>query len=1409
MAPRTHPHPSAKAFLAAVLVLATVLTALGLARPARAQDDVDLLRINGGQPYVFFILDTSGSMVLDPTDQWVPANGDDPSSKFYGVKQAIYDVVKDVDGVHFGLAGFNQDQLHVTAKHWLYKAAATADLTANFTYPTAANEEWTFGKHINATGEAGTCAAPLSLSGDLAKIDNFPRLGLAGLSQTTLWIGGQGNKTYQVLASLSPASTGNLGDPTILVRLQANLVNSCSPLDVTAGTPVDVSFTRVRDFLMVESNGPSTLSTTNCTGDETMKGSWPYTDVIADNTCGGDSGQPFTGLGWDSNDDSGARGNYDYDTCYVSTNKPGTCLATTKNPNPNDIPYDLRFPTVLNSSYPELDKGDVIPFNWSVDYKDEFLKRLNPMYPDGEDFGIASYFQNQPDAVSGLLKLKDDKAKPLIAFGHSPLGRTIVDFRCWYLGGSSNKCKNSDFDPGFEQLFHDNAVDFNCRVPYLIIISDGEDNGTRENATADVANLNSKSGVRTFVFTFKSTSQLHSIVQSGKGDLILVQDQSDLETQLRKVIGVIKESARTFASAAVPSVQAAVTDKIYLTNFTPLNVGNWDGHLNSFLKPLPIDPLTGLPDLTSSRHLWDAGKVMLKQAPDHVSGDTSSLNLQLGTGLDQRRVYYSIEPRPDNNASYRTWPGNRELFDRTSDSSAQLIQPELITPREPDFWKGLGIIGAGFNPKDPSQVTTARAEGNKVVEKTLMQKSYTLADGSVLDYILGDIFHSNPLIVGGPVNTKYFVDDAEETYKNGVAQGTGYQDFFLKHENRRKVIFAGANDSMFHAWDAGKASIQQITDDSGIRRDVVQFDDGTGRELFAYAPRSVLPTVDLLAGDPVSHHWSVDGSPVAGDVFIDPRGTGTPDPAKRKWRTVVIEGLRQGGDAYFALDVTQPDVLKESSIGPTASGSVRQDIMIPQYQHVVPDCANVTGDGNLGCDQDVKYPTALWEFTDKVWDDTAGPDDTGDYVSLDEDKNTIADLGQTWSKPDIGRIRVVENGVLVNKYVAIFGGGFDPDHLDSRGDFLYIVDIETGKAIYKRKVLGSVPADPAAVDTNQDGYINRIYFGTTAGALYRVDLEDDSKTGNARYPTLDSSVTVSGVPSGGFTPTYQVTRIERTDSDGNPAWDPQQIFSTCDPAAPTVCRPIYYAPTVLFVAKLGRYALGFGTGDRSDLFSNSSLTGRFYLFVDDSDLAAVKATLPLDETALTEVTLASGANTDLLTTGLPGHRGWYLTLNPKERLISNPFGLSGVTFFATFIPDQPTPTCTVNDNKCENPQCSLGGQSLVYVVGTTTANPLLLDANNLPSRSHEVHGFVTEPFTEQGLTKNSTSGTGTDSDHSADTLSQSEINIMNNLKQLFPKNCKFGNQRIDIKVIAADTHLERIAPVPVCIIEKNWKEVSQ
>src|SRR6185369_17308377 len=100
-----------------------------------------------------------------------------------------------------------------------------------------------------------------------------------------------------------------------------------------------------------------------------------------------------------------------------------------------------------------------------------------------------------------------------------------------------------------------------------------------------------------------------------------------------------------FASAAVPSVQASTSDKVYLTSFFPLEeFGIWDGHVNAFLKPLPTTS-TGTPDLTpctasstSGCLLWDAGKVLLTQAP--TQADVTGGIYKIGNGSSQRRVIY-------------------------------------------------------------------------------------------------------------------------------------------------------------------------------------------------------------------------------------------------------------------------------------------------------------------------------------------------------------------------------------------------------------------------------------------------------------------------------------------------------------------------------------------------------------------------------------------------------------------------------------------------------------------------------------------------------------------------------------------------------------------------------------------------
>ena len=293
------------------------------------------------------------------------------------------------------------------------------------------------------------------------------------------------------------------------------------------------------------------------------------------------------------------------------------------------------------------------------------------------------------------------------------------------------------------------------------------------------------------------------------------------------------------------------------------------------------------------------------------------------------------------------------------------------------------------------------------------------------------------------------------------------------------MVYVGANDGFLHAFDAGV-----------FDRDTVHFpgtfDLGTGREIFAYAPKSIMPISPSstsgfanLLNFPPKVQYFVDGSPVVADVFIDTDHAGAPNPDKRIWRTVLVSGLRQGGHSYFSLDVTQPDKVNADG----TKSNVNKDS--------APDCLDGKDDEDCAF---LAYPTVLWEMTD----------------------NVVPAMGETWSRPVVGRIHVKDGIGFKDRYVAIFGGGFDAsfvpngsdvtDPLDpTQGRAIYIVNVETGKVEYKATKgtdtskgfvnFAPIPAHPAVADVDDDGYLDIAYIGDLNGRMWRLDLRRLSCTG--------------------------------------------------------------------------------------------------------------------------------------------------------------------------------------------------------------------------------------------------------------------------------------------------------------------------
>lgn len=1474
--------------------LSVALALVGCSALAVHADDRALLRTASEAPYVFVILDTSGSMnwttkctqadfdagncdqVCLTKDCMAPLHMDDPASKLYQARQALYTVIEETPNVKWGFANFNSDRHEVEEKHYLYQYE-TVQVETPWTlngglFPTPSVLQ-VLGPDWSCTaGSSRGCwnnGVDGSVNGNLL---NSP----ARINQTNKWESNRAGRIPKGGAALTGTTVIYIDSGTTRYKVSVTptivtgtLSDTAVPLYRSGPTRVRLAFRLERCGTGGSDNGDRTRDgvTYRC-ATRTDLGTKAFTySLISD----------FVAWDFDVNGTTIDQSN-GYFGDQRDIENANTCSGWEPNTDNNDIctdcspDYNAKYPTrndtdlsILAGLRPRLSYGDMVPLDWrSADgNKANVLARLAPnlkipaeaaLAPCGDppvqpcfspDFRVARYYRNQRCTSSATPGCEgnseayhrlrqtgwtlpppnprtgnpDLHIAPPVAHGSTPLGNSLRDFRAWYAGCTSGTCSP---DTGWRHAAARYDTDWGCRKTFVLVLTDGDDTCGGADACSEAGSLLSRENVKTYVVAFgdpdTSGNKLDCMAEEGgTGAPFAASNRDALVQQLRRILGDIQEDVRAFASAAVPSTQAQVTDKTFLTTFRPLNDESiWPGQVDSYLKPLPVDA-EGLPDdsiqctddVQSACHAWDAAEVMLgpetfvgrtdpppplgdRQAPraSDLLGAINASTLQIGTGSDERRVHYPMAIDGDKVPRVR-----RDLV------------PQSDLTLQQDQWRGFGLSVATPTPSQNTAVAT--------IKHTLVIKEGETEDAAgapvTIPYILGDIFHSDPVVAGAPTNFLYF---SPNLYSNGkrcdddVDPNPGYRCFVERHFWRRKMLLLASNDGQLHAFDAGKFN----ADDSASTGNLLigTYDAGTGQEIFSWVPRLTMPKLKQYA-ETTEHDWSLDGTVRIDDVFMDPVHSGTPVAAEREWRTVVIGGQREGGYGYYALDITQPDTF--------------QGFQEPQYTNgYVPSCSSGSSSecAALRSDDIIAFPSGMWEITD-TWD---------------EDNNGNADLGETWSVPNTGRIRVTEAGVAVDKFVAVFGGGMDPDKCTNaatcRGDWLYMVDIETGKVIYKQAIEGAAPSDPAAVDTNQDGYLDTIYIGTTLGFVYKAYLG-----GN---PAL-ATVTVFDYSSGAAV-AKSVKRITAAGAS------PVKIFDTGG-------RPIYYPPSIIFITELSRYAIAFGTGEREDLWATDVVAegeGRFYMVV-DTGFTAATAGLPRTESTLEQISLGSlnRPNENFLlrpASGLNG--GWYIPLLPKERVITKPLGIAGIVIFSTYIPDiRFVPAGDDDDDDDdEDTVCARTGESRVYVLLTTNADSVIstsanvggggadgdsngngvddcaedLDGNGVfdcdegdgssnelvSARFWKVPDFVTQPYVEPGQTKNQwrPGADGDNPDENASALTPDLERLMDKLKGLFDPACRFGTQTQNVMTVQSDTGLVFIAPIPVCFIEKNWKQLD-
>lgn len=834
-----------------------------------------------------------------------------------------------------------------------------------------------------------------------------------------------------------------------------------------------------------------------------------------------------------------------------------------------------------------------------------------------------------------------------------------------------------------------------CRKNFLILITDGTESCSGgENACSAAANF---PGAIYTIYLGSEDNALHPemsdvecIATSSGGQYFVAEDEDALTAVLSSIARDMEERTRGFSTPVVPSVEPANQQLAYVSTFTSFQERSiWQGHLRAYA----IDPESGVPvDLTPqgipnpATAQWDACDAL---AARWDWGDVVTKNAY-GTSTDPRKIYYGVRvsgiPTRRNFAyagdhsaqfSLRSELGRLIFGTWAGDAASELPEEKVDLHNVVDFMRGVRYGSDADGHQIGLRDIRYDQEGEEIPSSsyrwcgpvgdvgTGSNDSSGCAPGETVLGIekLGDIFHSTPQRMATPGCFACY----DSNYKD-------YRDFLQLHRHRRAVVFAGSNDGTMHAFDAG------LWDPDGAGNQHAQYDAGTGRELFAWAPRAVMPKFPLISRGP-QQDWTVDGTPTVADVYIDKASVSSPVSGDREWRTLLLWGERRGGRSYIALDITQPDPYSggEPSVMGSLDFETRSRYAVdPTTRNVVPvstwkaiSSSNLSADsgrdaacvhGGTGCSG--SWPEFRWEFTD----------------TSDEDSNGEADLGMTWSRPMVGFVRTGSVTESEDRMVMFFGGGYSPLGINPppgrlTGNFIYGLDVETGEILLKEQVDGMVPGDVQGLDLNLDGFLEKLFFATTAGNVYRIDFSVVGKVSKA----------------GG-----RVTN-----------WKPEKIFDADG------YQPFFMRPTLIPISfnadGSANLAIAIGAGNRDAIFEKNPVPHRFYAFL-EPPAAGFTAVTDADLQGITLNTANAGSSANYLISATT--RGWYLDLSDQgrvenwEKVNTSAVVLSNSVIFSTYNPTdevEAIPIYADDGVTITGYTCRRGGSARTYVVGLFNA----------------------------------------------------------------------------------------------------------
>jgi len=486
---------------------------------------------------------------------------------------------------------------------------------------------------------------------------------------------------------------------------------------------------------------------------------------------------------------------------------------------------------------------------------------------------------------------------------------------------------------------------------------------------------------------------------------------------------------------------------------------------------------------------------------------------------------------------------------------------------------------------------------------------YTDKQGDIVDFTTNIVSDILDLVTNNPIS----LSSSDIGWAMGI--DVDDEDNDGSNTDQRSDIFGDPLHSKPVAIDYGNDDIRILIGTNAGFLHMFKDDDTNNEvsESWAFIPSDLYDIIQPLRNEDTGKVYGMDGpiSVYFSDKSLNDEGVndGIVDASDGDdvW---AFAGMRRGGRNYYALDITNPNEPK------------------------------------------------------KLWDNP-----------IEGGKGDFTELAQTWSKPQIAYIKA-----FGDKPLLVFGAGYDTNKdavvrsEDSVGRGIYIVEAETGKKVWALtpsengfKGKHSIAANVSTLDSDYDGYIDRIYAADTGGDIWRIDMPGSSTSNFTHFKLAELGSSLASQDRRFF---YQPL-VART------------LYSK-------VSETTINGETVITRLDTPYDAIVIGSGNRSKP-TGINEDDQLFMIRDENTVTKSFTTSPtaIKPTDLMQMNSDPFGNAldDVdefvdLEVDLAKFKGWRYELGSGEKSLAAATVVGGVAYFTSFTPSSDTST--------EN-QCSLSG----------------------------------------------------------------------------------------------------------------------